>query len=133
MNLIERALAHDGFRGVLAFTLREALWLHHQGICDDILVAYPTVDRGALAELTSSPEAAADLVIMVDSPAPPDVLDGPRPPGGAGTTRVWSQLRPRAPPRHQLEPLALLPCCAAALVAPTHKPAQIPQHSTPGA
>ncbi|QWF20268.1 amino acid deaminase/aldolase [Nocardioides sp. LMS-CY] len=81
--LIERALAHDGFRGVLAFTLREALWLHHQGICDDILVAYPTVDRGALAELTSSPEAAADIVIMVDSPAHLDVIDGARPPGGA--------------------------------------------------
>ena len=31
--LIERALAHEGFRGVLAFTLREALWLHEQGIC----------------------------------------------------------------------------------------------------
>lgn len=81
--LIERALAHDGFRGVLAFTLREALWLHRQGICDDILVAYPTVDRGALAELTSSPEAAADIVIMVDSPAHLDVIDGARPPGGA--------------------------------------------------
>lgn len=81
--LIERALAHDGFRGVLAFTLREALWLHRQGICDDILVAYPTVDRGALAELTSSPEAAADIAIMVDSPAHLDVVDGARPPGGA--------------------------------------------------
>lgn len=81
--LIERALAHDGFRGVLAFTLREALWLHRQGICDDILVAYPTVDRGALAELTSSPEAAADIAIMVDSPAHLDVIDDARPPGGA--------------------------------------------------
>ena len=39
----------DGFQGVLAYTLREALWLHEQGISDDIVVAYPTVDRGALA------------------------------------------------------------------------------------
>src|SRR5690349_13093987 len=49
--LIERALAHPGFQGVLAFTLREALWLYRQGISDDLVVAYPTVDRGAIAEL----------------------------------------------------------------------------------
>ena len=53
--LLERALARDGFHGVLAYTLREALWLHEQGISDDIVVAYPTVDRGALAELVASP------------------------------------------------------------------------------
>ncbi|MFC6344958.1 amino acid deaminase/aldolase, partial [Nocardioides hankookensis] len=39
--LVERALAHDGFHGVLGFTLREALWLHAEGISDDIVVAYP--------------------------------------------------------------------------------------------
>ena len=33
------------FGGVLAFTLREALWLHEQGVSDDLVVAYPTVDR----------------------------------------------------------------------------------------
>ena len=37
--LIERALAHDGFAGVLAYTLAEALWLHETGISDDIVVA----------------------------------------------------------------------------------------------
>ena len=47
--LIERALAAPGFRGVLAYTLREALWLCEQGITDDIVVGYPTVDRAALA------------------------------------------------------------------------------------
>ena len=31
-----------------AYTLREALWLDEQGVSDDIVVAYPTVDRGAL-------------------------------------------------------------------------------------
>ena len=51
--LIGRALAHDGVQGVLAYTLREALWLHEQGISDDIVVAYPTVDRGALGGRTS--------------------------------------------------------------------------------
>jgi D-serine deaminase-like pyridoxal phosphate-dependent protein len=76
--LIERALAHDGFRGVLAFTLREALWLHAQGISDDIVVAYPTVDRGALAELVASPSAAAAITLMVDSTAHLDVVDSVR-------------------------------------------------------
>ena len=52
-------LARDGFHGVLGYTLAEALWLEEQGICDDIVVAYPTVDRGALARLVASPSAAA--------------------------------------------------------------------------
>ena len=47
--LIERALAAPGFHGVLGYTLREALWLEQQGITDDIVIAYPTVDRAALA------------------------------------------------------------------------------------
>ena len=81
--LIERALAHDGFRGVLAFTLREALWLHRHDICDDIVLAYPTVDRGALADLAASPEAAARITVMVDSTAHLDVIDSVRPPRGA--------------------------------------------------
>ena len=36
----------DGFRGVLAYTLPEALWLAGAGTGGDILVAYPTADRG---------------------------------------------------------------------------------------
>ncbi len=85
--LIERALAHDGFQGVLAFTLREALWLLEQGISDDIVIAYPTVDRGALAELVASPEAAACITIMVDSTAHLDVVESVRVTPGA-TVRV---------------------------------------------
>ena len=56
--LISRALAHDGFEGVLAYTLAEALWLHETRISDDIVVAYPTVDVASLRRLTSSPSAA---------------------------------------------------------------------------
>jgi D-serine deaminase-like pyridoxal phosphate-dependent protein len=76
--LIERALRHPGFRGVLAFTLREALWLHEHGVSDDLLVAYPTVDRGALAELVASPSAASRITLMVDEPAHLDVVDSVR-------------------------------------------------------
>ena len=47
-----------GFRGTLAFTLPEALWLAAAGV-DDMLVAYPTADRGALRELGRGPSARA--------------------------------------------------------------------------
>src|SRR3546814_14759993 len=68
--LLSRALAHDAFSGVLAYSLREALWLHARTIRDDIVMGYPSVDRGALAELVNSPSAASPLTLMLDSTAP---------------------------------------------------------------
>ena len=56
--LIDRALGL-GLRGVLAFTLPEALWLAPDH--DDIVVAYPTVDRVALREPRDG------ITLMVDS------------------------------------------------------------------
>ena len=47
--LIGRALATPGYRGVMCYSLAEALWLHAMGTSDDLLVAYPTVDRRALS------------------------------------------------------------------------------------
>ena len=76
--LVSRALTHDGFRGVLAYTLREALWLHEHDVSDDVLVAYPTVDRGALVRLVASPSAAARITLMVDDEAHLDVVDSVR-------------------------------------------------------
>lgn len=76
--LMERALAHEGWHGVLAYTLREALWLHEHGVSDDIVVAYPTVDRGALADLVGSPSAAAHITLMVDDRAHLDLVDSVR-------------------------------------------------------
>ena len=76
--LVERALAAPGFRGVLAYNLREALWLEHQGISDDVVIAYPTVDRGALAELVATPSSAAHITLMVDDPEQLDVVDSVR-------------------------------------------------------
>jgi D-serine deaminase-like pyridoxal phosphate-dependent protein len=60
--LIERALA-AGLRGILAFTLPEALWLAARGH-DDLVVAYPTVDRTALRALAAGP--CDRVTIMVD-------------------------------------------------------------------
>ena len=76
--LISRALDHDGFAGVLAYTLAEALWLHETGVSDDIVVAYPTVDAAALRRLTSSPSSAAAITLMVDDPVHLDVVDETR-------------------------------------------------------
>jgi D-serine deaminase-like pyridoxal phosphate-dependent protein len=64
--LIQRALAHPGFSGVLAYSLREALWLVEHGVCDDVVLGYPTVDRGALHRLTADPTLLARITLMVD-------------------------------------------------------------------
>lgn len=76
--LLERALAHDGFSGVLSYTLAEALWLEEHDVSDDILVAYPSVDRAALTRLVGSPRAAARVTLMVDDPAHLDIVDSVR-------------------------------------------------------
>lgn len=48
--------ARGGFRGIMSYSLREALWLVECG-ARDILLGYPTVDRVALAELATDPVA----------------------------------------------------------------------------
>ncbi len=74
-QLIETVLRMDGFRGVLAFTLPEALWLAESGTSDDIVVAYPTADRAALARLAGSQAAAAAITVMVDCPEHLDMIE----------------------------------------------------------
>ena len=65
-HLIEQVLTMDGFRGILAYTLPEALWLSSHRTSDDIVVAYPTVSRPALARLAADAAAAAAITVMVD-------------------------------------------------------------------
>jgi D-serine deaminase-like pyridoxal phosphate-dependent protein len=65
--LQDQVLARDGFRGTLAFTLPEALWLTSQGTTD-ILVAYPTADTTALRELAEDAQSGAETIaVMIDS------------------------------------------------------------------
>lgn len=73
--LLRRALARSGWRGVLAYTLAEALWLVRAGVSDDVVVGYPTADRGALAALAADPAALAAVTLMVDDPAQLDLVD----------------------------------------------------------
>ncbi|MGI8522318.1 MAG: amino acid deaminase/aldolase [Nocardioides sp.] len=76
--LIGRALEHPGFAGTLAYHLREALWLVHHRVSDDVLVGYPSVDRVALTELVESPVTAASITLIVDSVEHLDVIDSVR-------------------------------------------------------
>jgi D-serine deaminase-like pyridoxal phosphate-dependent protein len=71
--LLEAILARDGFRGLMTFTLRESLWLHGHGF-DDLLLAYPTADRGALAELGCL-EGEGPPIVMVDSVEHLDLIE----------------------------------------------------------
>src|ERR1700683_4352882 len=45
--LIERALAQPGYRGVMCYSLAEAIWLHSIGLSEDLLGAYPRAARAA--------------------------------------------------------------------------------------
>ncbi len=78
-HLLERVLQRpDGaFRGVLALTLPEALHLVRQGTTDDVVVAYPSVDRAALRALAAGAdrERGARIAIMVDDVAHLDIVE----------------------------------------------------------
>ncbi len=74
-EVISRVLAMDGFRGIMAYTLPEALWLAGSAASDDILVAYPTADSGALGQLAGDPAAAAAITVMVDCPEHLDLIE----------------------------------------------------------
>lgn len=63
-HLVHRALEH-GFRGVMAYSLAEALWLADDGV-DDVLVAYPTVDTRALMRLAEAPHLRRRITVMMD-------------------------------------------------------------------
>jgi D-serine deaminase-like pyridoxal phosphate-dependent protein len=67
--LLSRVLALPGFEGVLGYTLREALWLVRNDVTDDVVMGYPTVDRGALRELLGDARARRSITLMVDSAA----------------------------------------------------------------
>ncbi len=76
--VLRRILDLDpGFRGVLAFTVPEALYLAEQGF-EDIVVAYPTVDREAIAQVArlAAEDPARAPVPMVDDRPHLDLIEG---------------------------------------------------------
>lgn len=93
---LELALAQPSYRGILAYTLPEALWLASHGH-RDIVVGYPTTDRLALADLASDEEARAAITLMVDSPEQLDLADAAAP--GHAPLRVALELDGAYAPR----------------------------------
>ncbi|MDX3779772.1 amino acid deaminase/aldolase [Streptomyces europaeiscabiei] len=88
--LLERVLARDGFQGIMSFTLAESLWLARSGF-EDVLLAYPSADQEAFAELAGDPKLAAAVTVMVDDPAQLQLIDNSRR-GGTEVVRVCLEL-----------------------------------------
>ena len=65
--MLDRIHERQGFAGLMAYSLAEANWLARNGF-DDVLVAYPSVDRSALADLAADPELVRRVTVMVDDP-----------------------------------------------------------------
>ncbi|WP_010205980.1 amino acid deaminase/aldolase [Salinibacterium sp. PAMC 21357] len=84
--VMDAVLALDDYRGVLAYTLTEALWL--ADTIDDVVVGYPSVDRAAIAALGTSPALAERVTIMIDSVEHLDFVDSVLSPQHRETIRV---------------------------------------------
>lgn len=84
--VLDAVLALPGFRGVLAYTLPEALWLAET--IDDVVVGYPSVDRAAIARLALSAQLARRVTLMIDSVEQLDLFDAIAPPATRTEIRV---------------------------------------------
>ncbi len=84
--VLDATLRLPGYRGILAFTLPEALWLAEDH--DDIVLGYPTADRAALGRLAESEQAAARITLMIDDAAQLDLIDSIVAPGRRPELRV---------------------------------------------
>ncbi|MEV0036006.1 amino acid deaminase/aldolase [Streptomyces sp. NPDC050804] len=88
--LLERVLDREGFAGIMSFTLAESLWLARAGF-EDVLLAYPSADRAAYAELAADPKLASTVTVMIDDPAQLDLIDAARG-GGKEEFRICLEL-----------------------------------------
>jgi D-serine deaminase-like pyridoxal phosphate-dependent protein len=88
--LLREILDRDaGFRGLMTFTLAETLWLAGHGF-DDMLLAYPTADRAALAALARL-DVERGPALMVDSVEHLDLIEDATA-GGRAPIRVCIEL-----------------------------------------
>ena len=72
-SVLDAVLRIPGYRGILSYSLSEALWLSETH--DDIVLGYPTVERAALERLVRDEAAASRITLMVDDPAHLDFVD----------------------------------------------------------
>ena len=84
--VLDAVLKLPGYRGILAFTLGEALWLAETH--DDVVVGYPSVDRAGIARLGQDEIAASRITLMIDDPAHLDLIDAVAAPGRRAEIRV---------------------------------------------
>jgi D-serine deaminase-like pyridoxal phosphate-dependent protein len=106
----------EGFQGLMTFTLPETLWLAEQGF-ENLLLAYPTADAGALGELAlrSVASPASAPIVTVDCVEHLDAIESVLG-AGAAPVRVcidvdagWWALRgrvkvgPKRSPLHTVE------------------------------
>jgi len=89
-GVLDAVLALPGYRGILAYTLAEALWLAET--YDDVLVGYPTADRGALARLAADERLASRVTLMIDDVAQLDLVDAVVAPARRAVLRVALEL-----------------------------------------
>ena len=89
-GVLDAVLALPGYRGILAYTLSEALWLAETH--DDVVVGYPTADRAAIARLAADEQLASRVTIMVDDVAQLDLVDAVAVPGARAVIRVAIEL-----------------------------------------
>ncbi len=96
-GVLDAVLALPGYRGILAYTLPEALWLAGADDPDDryadVVVGYPTADRAAILALATDPRLAARVTLMVDDLAQLELIDAVIPPAHrAAPIRVCLEL-----------------------------------------
>ena len=108
-SVIEEVGAIPGFSGLLGYSITEALFLFRAGSSDDIVVAYPTVDAAAIAELAGDERARAAITLMVDCVEHLEVIESAlawSPSPSAGPIRVAidvdASYRPRGSARIHL-------------------------------
>ncbi|WP_395242567.1 alanine racemase [Agromyces sp. MMS24-K17] len=89
-GVIEALLALPGYRGVLAYTLAEAIWL--ADTVDDLVVGYPTAERGSIRRLATDTALASRITLMIDSPDQLDLVDSVLPPERREEIRVCLEL-----------------------------------------
>ncbi len=91
--LLERVLARDErYAGLMTFTLPETLWLAEHGF-ENLLLAYPTTDSGALEELAlrSVANPGGAPIVMVDCAEHLDAIEAVLG-AGAAPVRVCIEL-----------------------------------------
>lgn len=91
-TLLRDVLSRPGYRGVLALTLAEAIWLVSTDVSDDVVVGYPSTDRSSLARLAGDPELATAVTVTIDDIAQLDLIDAVAPPDGRSDIRVCLEL-----------------------------------------